>query len=729
MHLKTVCLALVGCLCLNPTRGAETTDDGFFPFVPAPDEFRTGCVIDLRSLNESFAGEGGWIEVRDGHFVHGKSGEPLRFWAVNGPSPSAKTSEQLRREARVLAKYGVNLVRIQGAVFDEQGEPDLSRVRLLQATVNALKAEGIYTELSIYFPLWFKPAASLPWLKGYDGSHYPFAALLFNPEFQAKYRQWWEAVLLTRDDATGQRLLDEPAVFGLELQNEDSFFFWTFDERNLPEPQLRLLEGQFGTWLTAKYGSLWAAFHAWNCPALPRDAFAEGRAAIRPLNSMGIEKQVRDQDTTRFLYETQAGFYARHRAFLRKLGYRGLVTAGNWTTANAEVFGPLEKMSYAVGDFIDRHGYFECDHKGENAAWSIRVGQTYSDRSALRFDGEAPGKPKLFSHPSMDVKYAGLPSMISETTWCRPNRFRGEAPLYLAAFGALQDSDAIVHYAFDGSSWSVHPNYWMQPWTLMSPAMMGQFPAAALIFRKGLIKPGELLADLQLNRNDLLALKGTSLPQDAALDELRIADVPKGRDLKPGQRIDPLIHYAGQTRVTFTLGPTSIRLRPLGFFIDHERRQICASNGQLRLDYGEGLLCVDAPQVQGFSGKLDSLSGHRLHNLELTSPLDLGHLILVSLDGRPIESSRRLLLQVMSEEKTSGFATEPAGENRKRITDIGTDPWRVKRICGHVVLLLPNADSLRITALDLNGYPTSEVARGPALDLRADTLYYLIEQP
>ena len=80
--------------------------------------------------------------------------------------------------------------------------------------------------------------------------------------------------------------------------------------------------------------------------------------------------------------------------------------------------------------------------------------------------------------------------MISETTWNRPNRYRSEAPLFYAAYGALQDSDAIVHFALDSADWSVKPGFFMQPWTLMSPAMMGQFPAAALIYRKGLVEPG-----------------------------------------------------------------------------------------------------------------------------------------------------------------------------------------------------------------------------------------------
>ena len=90
----------------------------------------------------------------------------------------------------------------------------------------------------------------------------------------------------------------------------------------------------------------------------------------------------------------------------------------------------------------------------------------------------------------MDPSYDDKPSMISETTFNRPNRYRSEAPLYFAAYGALQGSDCIVHFALDGDNWSVKPGYFMQPWTVMTPAMMGQFPAAAMIYRKGLVSEG-----------------------------------------------------------------------------------------------------------------------------------------------------------------------------------------------------------------------------------------------
>jgi len=698
-------------------------DQGWFAFEPARDDFSEGSVIDLRWLNEKEAGQEGHIAVRDGEFVHPKTGAPLRFWAVNGPSSSAKTREDLRREARLLARYGVNMVRIHGSVFTRDGEPDADRVQHVIDIVETMKAEGIYTHLSVYFPLWFTPRPDLAWLPGYNGSQHPFAALMFNPEFQEKYRSWWRALLLTPSAVTGKRLVDEPAVFGAEIQNEDSYFFWTFSDRNLPDPQLRILEGQFADWLKAKYGSLDGAFKAWNGQRLKRDEPESGRVALRPLWNIFNERTARDRDTATFLIESQTGFYRDMRAFLKSLGFRGLVTASNWTTASAEVLGPLEKLSYTVCDFIDRHGYFDCLHKGDNAAWSIRNDHTYADRSALRFEPSQPGQPRLFVHPGMDIRYNDLPSMISETTWNRPNRYRSEAPLYLAAFGALQNSSAIVHFAFDGSDWNVKPGFFMQPWTLMSPAMMGQFPAAALLYRQRLVDAGAVLADIKLNVDDLKALNGTPLPQGAAFDELRLKDVPEGTEFKPGNVIDPLVHYAGQTRVTFTDQPGSVTLSPLASLIDHDRKTVKASHGQLLLDYGQGLLRIQAPAVQGASGNLKSGGSIKLGALTIESDLDLGHVVLVAMDGQPLAASRRMLLQVMSEEKATQFQTEPAGEGIRRITHIGRDPWRVRNLSGKVRFARP----MKVQPLDFNGRPEGPAHQGPALELDAATLYYLVE--
>ena len=704
----------------NPADGK-----GWFAFDPKTDPFATNSAIDLRFLNERFAGEHGFIGVKHGQFVYSANAQAVRFWAVNGP-PHELAGEDLARCARTLAKYGVNMVRVHGGYFDENGEVDPARVRHAFEIVRAMKAEGIYTHFSIYFPLWLTPKAGTAFLKGYDGKTHPFAVLFFNPDFQAQYRKWWTALLTTRDPETGKTLVEEPAVAGLEMQNEDSLFFWTFSEQNLPDPQLRLLEKIFGDWLAKKYGSLAAALEKWNSPKLKRDAPAEGRVGFRPLWNMFNDKTARDQDTARFLFELQEGFYKETYAFLRKLGFKGVITASNWVTASPEVFGPLEKLSYSCGDFIDRHGYFSCNHQGEEAAWSIRDGHTYSDRSALRFDAEQPGKPKVFLHPAMDPHYNGKPSMISETTWNRPNRFRSEAPLYLAAYGALQQSDALVHFALDSAHWAVKPGYFMQPWTLMSPAMMGQFPAAALIYRRGLVSTGDIIARIHLNKAALLALRGTPLPQDAALDELRLKDLPPGAETKPGGRIDPLVHYAGRVEVTIDDAEASTNVNDLGPLIDHAAQRVRSSTGELSLDYGKGVLTINAACAQGVSGSLRQAGPVETKDFSFSSEMELGHLIAVSLDDRPLATSKRILLQVMSEEQPSGFEVEATGQGLKRIVNLGTDPWLVKDFKGTITLKRPDADQLKLRPLDFNGYPESSKDGCRKIELLPKTVYYLL---
>jgi hypothetical protein len=295
--------------------------DDWFPFQPQAEVPADGP-ISLRVLNEKFAGEQGRIAAKDGQFVHSNTGAPVRFWAVNGP-PEDLQGDALRQAARLLAHYGVNLVRMHGPLFDKNGELDPAKVRRAHEVVAAMKAEGIYTHFSIYFPLWFKPSKDLPWLAGYDGQKPPFAALQINREFQEKHRGWLHALLTTKDEQTGKTLLDEPAVFGIELQNEDSFFFWTFDARNVPDPQLRLLEQRFGDWLAKKHGSIAAALAAWKGPATPRDAAAEGRVGFRPLWNITHEKTRRDQETAQFLLECRPNSIAKDTTICGNSAFAG----------------------------------------------------------------------------------------------------------------------------------------------------------------------------------------------------------------------------------------------------------------------------------------------------------------------------------------------------------------------------------------------------------------------
>jgi hypothetical protein len=236
------------------------------------------------------------------------------------------------------------------------------------------------------------------------------------------------------------------------------------------------------------------------------------------------------------------------------------------------------------------------------------------------------------------------------------------------------------------------------------------------------------VADVKLNTDDLVHLKGTPLPQDASFDELRLKDVPEGREVQPGQRLDPLLHYVGRSHVTFSAEAGGVTASDLKPFVNRAAQTVTSTTKELKLDYGKGLLVIDAPRAQGASGALNSAGKISLSVLTISSDLDLGHIIAVSLDDQPLATSRKILLQVMSEEQASGFETEAVDATTKRITNIGHDPWQVKAIRGTVGFRRSDAgDRLKVTALDHNGQPAGKAGKPLEIKLQPNTLYYVIE--
>jgi hypothetical protein len=85
-------------------RGAERpghklglAEKGMWAFEPDPDAFDAKAVLDLRGLNETTAGESGWVRrTPDGGFALG-DGKPVRFWAVNTTVHRSPEPEDLLR--------------------------------------------------------------------------------------------------------------------------------------------------------------------------------------------------------------------------------------------------------------------------------------------------------------------------------------------------------------------------------------------------------------------------------------------------------------------------------------------------------------------------------------------------------------------------------------------------------------------------------------------------------
>lgn len=705
----------------KPGTTLSEADPGCFAFDVPMDEFAATALLDLRQLNEKRAGAHGRVAAKGDGFVLG-DGSPVRFWAANA-GPADNTDADAYLAAR-LAKCGVNLARIHGGIADRGGSDptaiDRGRLARVQEQVEAFADQGIYTYLSTYFPLWMQ-------LKDSDGiegaaiGKNPFALLLFEPRFQSFYKAWSKQMLTTKNPKTGKSLAEEPALAIWEIENEDSFFFWTFKAEALgPGPWARL-EGMFFDSLAARYGDIAKARAAWGGERHGDDDDATKRMGLYGAWEMaggyaqsGPGKQARIRDQIRFLAELQHKTYADLAKYLREeCGFKGVITASNWTTADNRQLLAIERWTYTATDAIDRHGYFGGKHEGDGSGWSVRVGNTYTDRAAVLEPTEA-----LVGY----AQIAGRPHIHTEVMWNSPNRFVADGPLLLSAYGDLQGVDAWFSFATHDGNWVSQGT---NKWPMMSPGWLGQFPAAALQFRRGDVQEAPVVVRQVASADDMFARKGGGFVEGGNAD-FRIAEAPKAADAGEISAFDPLSYCVGRVeRVMPGIAGAPADAKPmvadLAKSIDRGAKVVTSATGQLRWDWGNGVVTVDTPRSQAATGFLAKAGDIHLGDITIHSGNEYGTVWAISLDGQPLASAKRILVQAFTEQHLHGWRATGG-----HIEDVGAAPWNVRDIDATVTW--KNAPA-KAQVLDGHGYPVADLAlSGNALTLPKDALYVVLSR-
>ena len=103
----------------------------------------------------------------------------------------------------------------------------------------------------------------------------------------------------------------------------------------------------------------------------------------------------------------------------------------------------------------------------------------------------------------------------------------------------------------------------------------------------------------------------------------------------------------------------------------------------------------------------------------------------IALDDEPLKTSRKILIQAMTEEQPYGFRVEDG-----RITDMGGAPFGVKKLDIRVTLKLEGEGKPEVTALDENGYATKKAVvihgdgvKSPlVIHLAEDSIYHIVRR-
>lgn len=761
---RWLALSLPLSLCLAASLAIAQDDDANrFPFDPKPDDFRPEALLDLRSLNEKEAGESGWVKGDGkGGFLRG-DGQELRFWAVGSfvlesrpwqqrPLwPSEKTMPSLAKHARFLAKHGVNMIRMHTSLNPDTKANKEAKLEdydpqtrdYIWEVVAASKKEGIYTMLTPYWAVAFKPTEGMG--LGTDDAH---GLLFFDPRVKAAYKGWLKALLTPPNPHTGIPLAQDPSLAIIQIQNEDSTLFWTIS--GIKEQPKRMLADQFSAWAVKKHGGYDGALKAWGGTPVKGDDAATNHYELLPIYEMTKDGQggraKRLDDQLQFWSELMHSFHQEIVGYLRKdLGCQQMVSAGNWHTADTVRLNDSLRWSYTPTEVQSVNRYFPGVHNGpSNAAWTIQPGHVYNSRSFLQNPFDWPLQLKLPRNQ---------PFIITEASWTFPSRTASEGPFLTAAYQSLSGCDAFCWFAFGSEQWSPprSGNGYMKDtqakFVAEYPDCLGQFPAAALLFRKGYVKQGRPvvtearpLADLWQRRKPVMAEAGS-------YDSRKEPDGPQA----PRAKADPRSYFVGPVEVAYGQPAEATKVEDITPYVNDAKRTIRSNTGEHLLDLQQQTFTLDAPCAQGFTAFFQKGVEYKTSALRLTTENGYGVFVAVSMDGKPLSESRKMLLQTGTSAMPKGWketdapaeAAEVVAAGKKKnihghapsnplklIEAVGGPPWMVERI--HMTVRLKSSVPLKATALDPNGYAKGEVPvqRDGAelvIKLPEDSLHVLLE--
>jgi hypothetical protein len=712
-------LRVLATIFLFTTTNVFAADVGGWAFVHPEDTFKANALLDLRSLNESVAGQGGFVHLSPGgEFLRG-DGAPIRFWCC-GTGQYTESDAALASHARFLAKLGVNMVRLHAQIASIGDAPALTDVNMKEIdgiwrAVAAFKKQGIYLTIS---PYWANGKSARRWgIDGYENESDLWGLLFFNETLQRGYKAWVRKLYDTSNPYTGIPLSKDSAVAIIQVQNEDGMFFWTM--QGLKPPQKALLGRKFAHWVIAKYGSLERGADAWDGFEDRGDSLASSQLGIMNIwewtqpQTDGKARRLADQ--LQFFADTQRRFYADMESYFHHdLGCGQLINASNWITADGPRLNDVERYTDTACDVLAVNRYFTGIHQGKYNGWRIDPGDFFTDNPAVLNPRDLPINLK---------QVVGHPMLVTESSWVNPLDFQSEGPFLIAAYQSL--SGVGGYYWFTATA----PQYDMDPyfdflniggqhpfrkWTCSTPAIMGNFPAAALLYRKGYLKQGEPVIVERRTLNDLWSRRLPVIAEDKGYDPNRMAG-DRGQRAGPAQGADPLAFLVGPVKVAYDgSGPSQIS--DLSSYIDHRAKTIKSNTGQIEMNYDIGLCTIDAPAAQGATGFLAKAGAVKLGTVEIQSTDEHATVVVVAMDDRPIRESRKLLVQIGAAVRPSGWeqaSAQSESEDKKttytgfRIRNTGKPPYWISN--SNITLEIQNPDLKTAAVLDTAGYAVNQL--------------------
>ncbi|MBR0460078.1 MAG: hypothetical protein IJJ26_12645 [Victivallales bacterium] len=610
-----------------------------------------GSPLDFSGTNHTPAGKYGWmIADKDGHFVFENA--PDKRIRLHGTNLcfNANTLEHADADALVrrLVSTGYNSLRFHHMEREickpkPAKSTDLrpEQVDKFHYLVNACKQAGLYITLDLYCSRALSPADGITSIDEFTRFEMKSLAPVDKSAME-NWKEYTRVLLLTPNKYTGLPLAQDPCVAFLNLMNEDGTI---------------ACHTQFPK-IKAIYDRLWDEYKAQN----RIDETKYPGAHNKWLSDLQIKCI---QEMTRFLRE--------------EIKTKALITDLNW----------LNSISHSIGrdylDVVDNHHYH--DHPsfiGKN--WALPYG--FHQSSAIKNSAILP-------RDLMGARLFGKPYTVTEWNYCNPNVNRSQQAALVGGYAALQDWDGLYRFAWSHNSQSIVEN---------SPAIRfdsANDPAAQLadriiwaLFVRGDVQSAKgavaarILEEKMLGRNSNMQISG-----DFTLLGL-LTRIGSLNNQKQFQNI-PEVPFQNPNW-------TESLPKELSQFLKDfkQNRKATSSTGEIFLDSLADLIAIDTPRSQVLACSDDAQGG-------LLSVKNIHHpqsFALISLDGLPVQSSKRMLFLHIANIGNTGMTFR--NQMRTVLTDWGQRPLLVQKADVLVNIKMPTA---KVQALALDGSLNGDV--------------------
>ena len=724
--------------------------DRWFAWTAASD---TGpSVVGAESLLEAPAGKHGRIRVVGDKLMY--NGKPFKIWGINnGARTLWQDWGEYDKRAEFYAKHGINAIRMHkyadgtdGVLSAESsvvfGE-DPKKGPALDHYVKAMKDRGIYTKLSINFGnTRIGPAdrAKIPFVDEMgrpDGKGWqtlPHAATWLLTEVQDIQIGCTAATLDRVNTATGIRYADDPAVFLVEIVNENCAFFHGWGgARNCPPLKQRAGE-MFRDWLHAKYGTeekLLAAWGPTNYNGVPCQG-TEGESwdgVIYPAghpwywdnlnpggnpavwdvplaDGKGDQRWPRLLDAALFWCDVQNAVYDRAVAAFRALGYDGEIMGSNWH-AGTGVGHYLNLLSDGRIGLIDRHNY-HADY------WSMfsRPGSSILSTGLTTQLDNRPFMISEWIHEMKAFHWFGLDPALP-----RAFDIASEGPLLYAAYGmGLNGWDGSFIFAGDQSVFSAKID---ATWDPHLPSVLGLFPALSRMALRDDVAESKQL----FTRNiDMASLQQGRLGFGDTLESHGYDNRHFSSGVLPEQLL-----AVGRVVVKLNDEPTPTPAVDPAQFIKNGR--YVSATGELSWRPGEtirdGDVTINTPFTQALCGFTQGKPAD-LADVAFRTDSPYAILMVTSLDNeKPVASAKNLLVTALARIRNTNQRF--AGQSS---LDWGTAPILLEPVVAEITLKRPGNFTVHI--LDQDGRRTGNTLAVAGRVIKFDTavdktIYYEVE--